>query len=306
MSPRQPLLTQPQPTPSGVTQTPEQPSLRGQQPQFGLQPPSAEDLYWFNSGLLAAAAAAKTSGDHQPQQSAQPQPPPQQPEEPKVPTTTTAPDTSARQAQPVSPKSKLTPQQQQDADMGDDLYGSNEPPYFGPRGPTAAENEAMDDGGAQAGDFNADETFTTGDGDSSGFQHRPFLPLLDQLPTPKVPTTEAGLIETSGTEQTSAPPLNEPKKSKASTSAHQKSSKRARLQKHSPERDKSKSASKKTSAAVKTPVTSAPSATSVASSKPKTPSSTASQSRLGTQRREAAARAEERIQAGTTTKLQST
>ena len=52
---------------------PEQPSLRAPATQFGMQPPTPENLYWFNSGMLAAAASGKLGGSQKPEQPSQPQ-----------------------------------------------------------------------------------------------------------------------------------------------------------------------------------------------------------------------------------------
>ena len=178
--------------------------------------------------------------------------------------------------------------------MDEDENETHDRPYFGPRGPTAAETEAMDNDGEQGGAFNADETFDAGGDDGAAFEHRTFVPLFNEIPTPEV--LKADGSKTSGADQTKEPPPEEQKKkSKTAKNAHHKDTKRARLQKPSPDRVSSETSA---SSAGKTPATPVHTATSEASTSPKTPTATVSESHRGTQRREAAAIAERRIHEG--------
>ena len=94
--------------------------------------------------------------------------------------------------------------------MDEDINDTHDHPYFGPRGPTPAEIEAMDDDGGQGGGFNDDETFNTGGNDGAAFEHRTFVPLLNEIPTPEV--LKADGSKTSGADQTKELPPKEQKK----------------------------------------------------------------------------------------------
>ena len=129
-----------------------------------------------------------------------------------MPPSSTAPSTTAHQAPPATSKPAPPVQPPHDTSMDEDLDETHEPQYFGPRGPTAAESEAMVYDGAHAG-LNEDETFNIGGGDGAAFEHQPYVPLHDNLkeiPTPEIPKTDAS--RTSGAEQSKEQPPKQQKK----------------------------------------------------------------------------------------------